>query len=397
MDFAKTSQVNRVTRSLKKLNVSLIATFTVIFVFWLLLFSTKKYDGDVLFTNLFYYAFTAENIKGILQIFAPFLIGAVAVLICFRVGFINIGVSGQMAASGLTIFLLADSLQQAEFAKNPALWTILLILVGMLVAGLVAFFCAALKIYFGISEILTTIILNYFIFYIFRYVVTHPDITNPTGRLQSIREVDHFMGFNVFVAFIPVALFIAFFFFALCAFVFEKTTYGFQIKIIGKNKKASAYAGINYQRQTLFLVLMMGFLAGLAGVLYYYRNFDNNYLFITEALPFNGFDTISIVWLAQSSFLALPLVTFFVALLRHQQYTIPESALPNPSVELILGFVLFSVAFASRLVTMSESERIEWRNKIAARFPQLVYNWNNFKKRFKLKLQRNSKIAKKGN
>lgn len=161
---------------------------------------------------------------------------------------------------------------------------------------IIAIFSGTLKIYFGISEILTTIMFNYVIMHVYRFYVSHPDFTNMIGRTLTANNINNLMGINLLVGnILPVSLFVAFLVVIIFVFIFKKTIYGFKMKILAINDKAVRYAGINRSRQLLLLIAFSGFLAGLAGIFYYYRNFDNNYLFKEEALPTNGFDTISIV------------------------------------------------------------------------------------------------------
>lgn len=115
----KDSRNQKIILGLKRLTISLFSVYLVVLLFWLFLLSTDKYNGDVIFVDLFYQPFTnLETFIQILKKFAPFLIGAVAVMICFNVGFINLGVAGQMSASGLVIFALANHLNMHSLVGN---------------------------------------------------------------------------------------------------------------------------------------------------------------------------------------------------------------------------------------------------------------------------------------
>ncbi len=384
MKFASENRNQQIVATLKRLTASLLSIYLVVLLFWLFLLSTDKYNGDVIFVDLFYQPFTNLNtFVQILKQFAPFLIGSVAVLICFNVGFINLGVAGQMSASGLVIFALANHLNMANLVGDyKVLWIFLLLVVGILTAMTIAIFTGALKIYFGVSEILTTIMLNYVIMHVYRFYVSHPDFTNLIGRTLTMNNVNNLMGINLLIGnLLPVSLFVAFFVVIVFVFLFKKTLYGFKMKILAINHKAVRYAGINRSRELLGLIAFSGLLAGLAGIFYYYRNFDNNYLFKEEALPSNGFDTISIVWLSQGSFFVLPFVTFFVAMLRYQQTQIVTSDLPASNVEIILGFILLTVAFMNRLLSMSKAEKVVWKAKLQLYFAPLINFWTKHRER----------------
>ena len=380
MNLTVQTRNQKILTGLKRLVISLFSIYLVVFIFWLLLLATKKYDGDVVFTELFYRPLSdLETFKNVLKQFAPFLIGALAVLICFKVGFINLGVGGQMSATALVIFALANHLNMEEMiGDSKAGWTVLLLLVGIMTAMAIAAFTAALKIYFGVSEILTTIMLNFVFFHVYRFYVSHPEITNSLGKDMTLNEINDLMGINVMVGTVlPLSLFFAFFIVMVMIFVLHRTIYGFKIKVLGVNQKAVNYAGINRNRYLLVLIILSGFLAGVAGVFYYYRDFDNTYLFKDQALPTNGFDTISIVWLAQGSIFIIPFVTFFVAMLRYQQTQIVTSDLPAANVEIILGFILLAVAISNRLLTMKSEEKAALKARIKLFFMPVI---NYFRK-----------------
>ncbi|WHP38988.1 MAG: hypothetical protein QJQ54_03180 [Mollicutes bacterium] len=59
-----------------------------------------------------------HQIKEILLVFAPFLVGSLAVLICYKAGFINLNVSGQMAFAGLSVYIAGFYLKKADSNVN---------------------------------------------------------------------------------------------------------------------------------------------------------------------------------------------------------------------------------------------------------------------------------------
>ncbi|SFB00655.1 xylose ABC transporter membrane protein [Lentibacillus halodurans] len=66
---------------------------------------------------------------------------------------------------------------------------------------------------------------------------------------------------------IPVPLLIVIFFGGLFIFISNKTSFGRYIYAIGGNEEAAALSGINIKRNTLSVFVLMGALAGVAGVI----------------------------------------------------------------------------------------------------------------------------------
>lgn len=124
---------------------------------------------------------------------------------------------------------------------------------------------------------------------------------------------------------------------------------GLQISLIGKNRIAAQYSGLNVNRQTMLVFFISGVLAGLAGIFYYYRDPVSTFLDKDEALPSNGYDTITIVALSQSSLLTLPVTSFFIALLRVQQEVIKISNIDPVIVEIMIGLIILAVVFFTKI------------------------------------------------
>ena len=345
--------LDNLSNSLNQFSVSLFSIFFVFLFVWLLLLGFSKYDGDELFRVFFYNPFVnAKRMKEILLVFAPFLVGAIAVWICFQLGLINLGVGGQMAGAALAVYFVAYFLKkQGAMSETSSSfgWIVLFFGVGIITAMLIAGFCGVLKVYFGVSEILSTIFTNYIIYFLFRYLITLEEIVNPVTKLSTNTELGKAINFNITFSLISIAFIFAIFILVMVWFVFNQTRFGLQIGLIGKSKAAATYSGLNINRRMVVVFLISGVLAGIAGIFYYYRNPGDTFLYKADALPGNAYDTITIVWLSQSSLIALPITSFFVALLRVQEKVIKISSVNPMVVEMMIGLIILSVAFFAKL------------------------------------------------
>jgi simple sugar transport system permease protein len=77
-----------------------------------------------------------------------------------------------------------------------------------------------------------------------------------------------------------------------------KTRFGYEVRVIGENPDAAKYAGIDFSRTTLLIMIISGGMAGLAGVgevagLHHYLSYPDT---ISSGY---GFTAIIVAWLAK--------------------------------------------------------------------------------------------------
>lgn len=207
------------------------------------------------FGNL--YAFSETMVKAI-----PLMLTGLGVAIAFRMRFWNIGAEGQFVwgAIGATFvaLFLADFIPQVLLL--PAV-----ILGGVVAGALWAGIPAALKAFLGVDETLTSLMLNYVAILFAQYLYYGPwrdpqgygfPGTAPFPEAAWMPRLVGRTHFGLIFAMIAaVALW----------FVFNRTRWGFELKIIGENKRAANYLGIKIGRNIMLALLISGGLSGLAG------------------------------------------------------------------------------------------------------------------------------------
>ncbi len=90
--------------------------------------------------------------------------------------------------------------------------------------------------------------------------------------------------------------------------VFNRTRWGFELKIIGENQTAASYLGIKIARNIVLALLLSGALSGLAGVSHVAGIFRR---LQTGLAAGYGYTAIIISWLAQLN----PIAVVFVSIL----------------------------------------------------------------------------------
>ncbi len=239
----------------------------------------------------------------------PLILIASGLAVAFRARFWNIGAESQLLLGatlagwvGLHWQLPGPLLVAAMFAAGfagGALW------------GLVP---AVLRVRFGVNEVIATLMLNYIASELLTLLVTGPW----KGRTQQGFPYTDDLAGPATLAVIPgtrihvVTLVLALATALLLHVLVRRTRFGYELRVIGENREAARYAGIDLSRATLLLMLVSGGAAGLAGVgevagvhhhLTYPGAISSGY----------GFTAIIVAWLGRLSPLGTVLSGFFFA------------------------------------------------------------------------------------
>jgi simple sugar transport system permease protein len=218
----------------------------------------------------------------------PLLLVGIGICISFRGGVINVGGEGQMIVGGLAATALALELPETT---SPAL-ALLLCLAASFAAGAIwGGIAGALKAYFKVNEILSTIMLNqiaiYWMIYLLNNTLIDPLKAQQASRIPETARLprqfdlprigewldtlykwlglagpdDKLWATTLLHLGIVLAVILA-----IAVYIFLwRTTIGYRIRAVGKNPRASRYAGIRVKRYVVLSLLLSGGLAGLAG------------------------------------------------------------------------------------------------------------------------------------
>ncbi|MDR2069902.1 MAG: ABC transporter permease [Treponema sp.] len=278
-----------------------------------------------------------------LGILAPMLLAALAMVVSLKAGMFNIGIAGQMLASGFLAMALVGYSPLPGLAARP-----LVILVGIAAGGIMGGLVGLLKYRFNIHEVVSTIMLNYITnyvagFYINTYfadIVTRSSrVCSPASRL-TITE----LSLGRLRPTIPLGILIAIAAVLIIRFLLERTTVGFELKAVGMNRDAAQYAGIREGRIIVLAMAISGILGGLAGVTYYLGYYNN---IVPKTLASLGYDAIAVSLLGNSNpvgaVFASVLVTIFQ---KGSVYMSSRIKAPPEIAQVITGFLLLFSACA---------------------------------------------------
>jgi simple sugar transport system permease protein len=118
--------------------------------------------------------------------------------------------------------------------------------------------------------------------------------------------------------------------------IFERSRWGYEIKLTGDNPNAARYAGINIVRNVVLVMMVSGALAGLAGM----SEISGVVHRLQERIsPGYGFTGIIVAWLAKLN----PFAVILVAILFGALIVAGREIQPSGLAALLQGIVLFMV------------------------------------------------------
>lgn len=214
----------------------------------------------------------------------PLLFVGVGICIAFRAGVINVGGEGQMmmgAVFGTILALQVEDIPEiftyVPWRDFPQIATVTFVLTAGFIGGAMwGGIAGALKAYFNVNEILSTIMLNQIALQIMIYLLNGPiqdprQRTRAGGIAKTIKIPEHARLPRVtFLTDVPIRLhagiFIAIALAVIIYILLWRTTFGYRLRAVGKNMRAARYAGINVERQIVYSMLWSGGFAGLAGI-----------------------------------------------------------------------------------------------------------------------------------
>lgn len=270
------------------------ASILVALLLGAIIMSAMGYQVGLAYSSLLKGAFGSKNslAETLIQT-TPLIFTALSYAIALRCGLVNLGAEGQ-----LYIGAVCGSIAGAHIHGLPPLLHIMLVLVcGFIGGALWGLIVAVLKMKFGASELITTIMLNYIALEFVSFCVTNLPFKDMTPgaapRMPAVTEAVKLpiilpqtrLHLGIFLALAAVAVYYIFMW---------KTTRGYEMRVIGMNPHAGRYSGINIPVNSLLSMFLAGGFAGLGGTV----NIIGLQYFLTEGFSNNfGFSGVAVALL----------------------------------------------------------------------------------------------------
>jgi ABC-type uncharacterized transport system permease subunit len=277
------------------------------------------------------------------------MLTGLAAAVAFRARLFNIGAEGQLYLGALAAVAVGGLSGGTGFDVSPWLLMPAMLLAAMLAGALLLLGPALLKSRFGVDEVVTTLLANFMVLLFVSAMLDGP-MKDPTAMgwpqsvaLQDALQFDKLIERSRVHTGLLLALALAVALWGLLRF----TTLGFEIRAVGANPRAAAFAGMPVTATMVKVALLSGALAGLAGAV----EVAGRTGYVTlDMSPGYGYGGIVIAMLAGLNPLAVVAAAVFVAGLQVGADSMSRAvAVPTYIADVIVAVALLAMLVATLL------------------------------------------------
>ncbi|MEX5721417.1 ABC transporter permease [Geodermatophilus maliterrae] len=295
----------------------------------------------------------------------PLFLAGLAVAIAFRMGLFNIGVEGQYRLATI----VAAGLGAAVTLPGP-LHVLFIVVVAMAVASIWAGIVAVLKVTRGVSEVISSIMLNVIALGIASYLLTGPLRGSPEGAsiistaeipesgwMPALNGVLGVLGLanppRQLYGFLLVALVVG----VVIAVLLNRTRFGFDLRAAGLSPSAASASGVDARGMVVKTMLLSGAVAGLVGMP---DLLGSTHAYTTDFTSGLGFLGIAVALLGRNRPIGIAFGALLFAFLDRSLVPLQIQDFPASVVTIIQGTIVLAVVVANevaRRVALRSAER----------------------------------------
>ena len=304
--------------------------------------------------------FNANSLWVVLSRMIPTIFTGLAVCVMFSANQFNLAAEGGVMLGGFLATLVGIYVPMAA-----GLHLVVCLLIGAVAAALTMLLPALLKVKLGASEMVSSLMLNYIIMYLIKFLMNTYLADKSKGQIQSYEFLETSKiaplidngsklswGFIVAIAVV-----------VLCGLFVYRTRWGYAIRMIGINQDFSRYSGMKVASVIVLSQVLGGFLAGIGGgieMLGRYKTFS------WSSLPGYGWTGITIAILAGNNPCFVPLAAFFMAYLtKGCELMATYANVPSQLIDIIQGVIFlffaaeqFLSGYRQKLVVKTAQEEL---------------------------------------
>ncbi|GAA1975096.1 ABC transporter permease [Amycolatopsis minnesotensis] len=278
-----------------------------------------------------------------------YYLSGLAVAIGFQMNLFNIGVEGQYRFAAVIAAIVGGALQ-----LPPVIHTVVIILVAAIAGAAYAAIPAVLKVTRGVSEVISTIMLNSIVGGIVAFLINPKQFGVQTGNdvsTKPIPESGHVpgvpLGAGTLFGFVLIAALIGFAYW----FMLTRTRFGFELKASGESGTAAAAGGVNAQKMTLIAMLLSGAVAGMVALP---ELLGRDYSYGITSTQMYGFTGIAVALLGRNHPAGIGLGALLWAFLDKSAVSLEQIQVPKEIATIMQGAIVLSVVVAYEIVKRAD-------------------------------------------
>lgn len=284
----------------------------------------------------------------------PLLFTSIGAAFSFRAGLFNMGVEGQMY-----IGAFVSALTGHYMGHLPAVILIPLCLLAGAAGGMLwAVLPATIRVNFGASEMVMTMMLNFVAFnltdYLTRYhflssgIQGHSLLTEAISPNAAFHKIwsEGSAHYGIFVGLVCFAVF---------WLIMNKTTFGYEIHMTGINPHFARYGGINVKSVHLRVMLITGAIGGLGGATEVMGVIGR---FMSGFSPDFGFDGIVAALLGNHNPVGVFFSSFFLGIVKSGSLQVERATSVSRSIAMIIQGLMVTFISCSYLSRMDFFKKI---------------------------------------
>ncbi|WP_048811294.1 ABC transporter permease [Thermococcus gammatolerans] len=338
----KSSKGQKVSEVLSKINIKAfvesVLAILIGFLIGAIILLAFGYDPVDAYVALFKGGLAStDNIAVTLHYSTPLMLTALTFAIGARTGIFNIGAESSFYFGAIAAIAFTNIWGNLWFG----------LLMGMVLGALWALPAALLKVYRGVHEVISTIMLNWIGWYFVLWLIVGPYANPknpiktikvpPSARLPLIGNTVLSWGFIIAVI-ASVSIY----------FILWHTTLGFSMRASGYNEKAARYGGINPKMAVLWSFLIGGMMSGLGGAMKIMGDYPGYAISQGGANIYGfGFDGIGVSLVGRNHPLGIILSAIFFGMLKAGTSSMQQTGVPLEIVRVIQGVIIITVAIPS--------------------------------------------------
>ena len=312
--------------------------------------------------------FETKRLTDILASMIPIIFTGLSVCIMFSANQFNLGAEGGIMLGAFVTGMAAIYLPMAA-----GLHPIVAILLGGISVGIMMLLPALLKSKLEVSEMVCSLMLNYIVMYLIKFVLNTYLADKSKGQIQSYEflETSRIAQLVDDGSKLSVGFLIAIAAVILCGLFMYRTRWGYAIRMIGINQDFAMYSGIKVGGVVILAQVLGGLLAGMGGGIEMLGRYTN---YSWMALPGYGWTGITVAILAGNNPAFVPLAAFFMAYLNKGCSLMSTySGVPSQLIDIIQAVIFlffaaeqFLSGYRQKLVIRSTQEELKLKEAEAA-------------------------------